>query len=194
MLTIAILLVIGGLVAYIIVTYNNLVSTKKQIKASIQEIGNQLKRQANLIPNLTESVKGYLKHERGIFDKLTAARQQALEAAASGNLEAMGKASEAVRQAISPIKVIFESNPELKSQEVVKSLMDNLRDTADKVTYSRRLLIDLVADFNTKISTFPGLLLAKLFGFKEEKGLKTPETGEHVEVDVKETKAPKVKL
>jgi len=191
---IAILLVAGGLVAYAVVTYNGLVSTKKQIKASIQEIGNQLKRQAGLIPNLTESVKGYMSHEKGIFEKLTSARKQALEAAASGNLEAMGKASEAVQAAISPIRVVLESNPELKAQEVVKSLMDNLRDTADKVSYARRLLIDLVADFNTKISTFPGLLFAKLFGFKEEKGIKTPEQGEHVAVSEAETKTPKVKL
>ena len=68
---IVVLAVLGAIVAYAIVTYNGLVSTKKQIKASIQEIGNQLKRQADLIPNLTESVKGYLKHEKDIFDKLT---------------------------------------------------------------------------------------------------------------------------
>ncbi|MFH1896400.1 MAG: LemA family protein, partial [bacterium] len=65
---------------------------------------------------------------------------------------------------------------------------------SDKVAYSRRLLIDLVADFNTKVATFPGLVFAKIFGFKEEKGIKTSEEGAHMEVSEAETKAPKVKL
>ena len=194
MFPILILVVLGAVLAYAVLTYNGLIATKKQIRASIQEIGNQLKRQAELIPNLTESVKGYMSHETGIFEKLTQARVQAQEAISSGSLEAMGKASEAITQAIAPIRAVFESTPELKAQELVKSLMDNLRDTADKVAYSRRLLIDLVADFNTKIATFPGLIFAKLFKFTEEKGIKTPEEGEHMEVGKEETKAPKVKL
>ncbi|MFH1895866.1 MAG: LemA family protein, partial [bacterium] len=175
MFTIAILAVLGAILAYAVVTYNGLVATKKQIRASIQEIGNQLKRQAELIPNLTESVKGYMSHEKGIFEKLAEARIQAQDAISSGSLDAMGKASEAITAAITPIRAVFESNPELKASEVVKSLMDNLRDTSDKVAYSRRLLIDLVADFNTKVATFPGLVFAKIFGFKEEKGIKTSE-------------------
>jgi LemA protein len=194
MFEILVLLVLGAAIIYAVLIYNSFVSTKKQIKASIQEIGNQLKRQADLIPNLTESVKGYLDHEKEIFSKLTEARKIALEAAKSGSVDAMTKAQDALSKAITPIRVVFESNPQLQGQEVVKSLMDNLRDTADKVSYSRRLLIDLVASFNTKVATFPGLIFAKVFGFKEEKGLTTPDKGAHLEVSESEMKSPKVNL
>lgn len=194
MFAIIILLVLGAIAVYAVLTYNSLISTKKQIKASIQEIGNQLKRQTELIPNLTEAAKGFMEQERAIFDKLTEARKSVMAAAESGSLDAMTKASDQVRAALAPIRAVFESNPQLQSQEIVKNLMDNLRDTSDKVSYARRLLIDLVADFNTKIATFPGLLFAKLFGFKEEKGITTPEEGAHVEVSKEETVAPKIDL
>ena len=194
MFAIIILLVLGAIAVYAVLTYNSLISTKKQIKASIQEIGNQLKRQTELIPNLTEAAKGFMEQERAIFDKLTEARKSVMAAAESGSLDAMTKASDQVRAALAPIRAVFESNPQLQSQEIVKNLMDNLRDTSDKVSYARRLLIDLVADFNTKIATFPGLLFAKLFGFKDEKGITTPEEGAHVEVSKEETQAPKIDL
>lgn len=194
MILIIILVVLVAIVAYVVLVYNGLVATKKQIKASIQEIGNQLKRQAELIPNLTESAKGFMAHEKAIFDKLTEARKQAVAAVESGSVTAMGKASEAVQSALSGFRAVVESTPELQSQEIIKSLMDNLRDTADKVAYSRRLLIDLVADFNTKVATFPGLIFAKFFGFKEEKGFETPEQGAHMKASEEETKTPKVDL
>jgi len=185
---------LGVLLLWAIATYNFFASSKARIKASIQEIGNQLKRQMDLIPNLEASVKGYLKHEKGIFDELSAARKMVAAAAKSGNLGKMTDAGKALSEVLPKIQVIVESNPELKGSEVVKNLMDELRDTSDKVMYARRLLIDLTADFNVKRVSFPSSLVARTFGFSEMKGLETPETGLHMGVTESETKSPKVNL
>jgi len=174
--------------------YNKLKTTQVRIKASIQEIGNQLKRQANLIPNLVDSVKGYMTHEKGIFDQLTQARESINQAVQTNDPKAMDKSQELINKALGSIKVVMESNPEIKASDLVSNLMNELRDTADKLMYARRTLIDLTADFNTTISTIPGMWIAPLFGFKEEKGLSTPTDMNQLEVSKEETKNPEVKL
>jgi len=174
--------------------YNSLITTKNHLKASIQEIGNQLKRQADLIPNLIKSVKGYMKQEKGIYKMITDARKLITAAVKSNDLDKIETAQKALQDSLGSIRVVLESNPELKSNEVVSNLMDELRDTSDKVMYARRTLIDLSADYNIKISTIPNVWIAKLFGFKPEKGLGTPTSGEHLEVSASDTKAPKVDL
>lgn len=183
-----------GLVLYIISIYNFFVSAKTRIKASVQEIGNQLKRQADLIPNLEASVKGYLKHEKDIFEKLTEARKLVAAAAKSGDLNKMSDAGSKLAEILPRLQVVVESNPELKSSEVVTDLMDELRDTSDKVMYARRLLIDLTADFNVKVVSFPSNFIANMFGFKEQAGLITPEDGESLKVSGDEMKSPKISL
>lgn len=174
--------------------YNKLKRTQVLIKASIQEIGNQLKRQANLIPNLVDSVKGYMTHEKGIFDQLTQARESINQAVQTNDPKAMDKSQELINKALGSIKVVMESNPEIKASDLVSNLMNELRDTADKLMYARRTLIDLTADFNTTISTIPGMWIAPIFGFKEEKGLSTPTDMNQLEVSKEETKNPEVKL
>src|SRR3989339_1435657 len=173
------------LVFWVISTYHFFVSSKTRIKASIQEIGNQLKRQADLIPNLEASVKGYLTHEKGILEMLSEARK----------LVSKGQdASKQISEVLSGLKVIVESNPELKANTVVENLMGELRDTSDKVMYSRRLLIDLTADYNVKRATVPTNLVANLFKFEELKGLETPESGDFLKVSSDEMKSIKVNL
>jgi LemA protein len=179
---------------WFIYQYNFFVSAKARLKAAVQEIGNQLKRQADLIPNLEASVKGYMKQERTIFKQLTDARKAVAEAVKSGDVQKMSEAGSRVANLLPNIKVIVESNPELKSSEVVSKLMEELRDTADKVMYARRLVIDLTADFNVKRVSFPSSIVANIFKFNEMPGIITPEKGEHVEVSEKDTKTPKVDL
>ena len=170
---------------WVVSTYNFFVSSKARIKASIQEIGNQLKRQADLIPNLESSVKGYLKHEKGILEMLSEARK----------LVSKGKdASKQISEVLPKLSIAVEDNPELKADNVVARLMDELRDTSDKVMYSRRLMIDLTADYNVKRVTVPSSIIASIFKFEELKGLVTPEEGDHLEVKVEETKSPKINL
>ncbi len=193
----SLLLIIAAPIAillYVVGTYNTFQTIKTRITASIQEIGNQLKRQADLIPNLEASVKGYLKHEKDIFEKLTAARKQVTEAIKSGATQKMVEASTAVSQLLPSLRIAVEDNPELKAETTVSRLMDELRDTADKVMYARRTLIDLAADFNRMLVTIPANFIGMLFGFKPEKGLETPAEGEHVSVSAAETKSPKISL
>lgn len=192
MIFLVIVLIILAL--WVISTYNFFVSSKTRIKASVQEIGNQLKRQADLIPNLEESTKGYLKHEKGIFDSLTDARKAISKAIDSGDVQEMSKAGSKLSEILPAIRVAVESNPEIKGSEVVGKLMDELRDTADKIMYARRLVIDLTADYNVKRVTMPSNLIANLFKFDELPGLITPEKGEHIEVSAKDTETPKINL
>lgn len=183
-----------GLAFYVVSIYNGLQRLKTQIAASIQEIGNQLKRQASLIPNLEESVQGYMKHEKGIYDMITSARKAVQAADKSGTMADMEKAANQLQSLIPQIKVLVESNPELKADQTVTKFMDELTDTADKLMYSRRTLIDLSQMYNVKLITFPSNLIANMFGFTAEKGLVTPTSGEHVSVSADETKDVKVNL
>jgi len=192
---IILVIVFGGIIFYTWSLYNELVTIKTRIKASIQEIGNQLKRQADLIPNLVSSVKGYMKHEKAIFDELTKARKMAMEAIGNEDAQKLIDASHKLQSALTPIRAVFESTPELRAVEPTTKLMDELRDTADKVMYARRTLIDLSADYNIKLVTFPSNLVAQFFGFKPEAGLKMPEEDDEVlEIKKEEIKTPKVEI
>jgi len=176
-------LVLG--IFWMISVYNFFVSSKARIKASVQEIGNQLKRQSDLIPNLEASVKGYLKHEKGILEMLSEARK----------LVSKGQdASKQIGEVLSGLKIVVESNPELKANTVVSDLMGELRDTSDKVMYARRLMIDLTADYNVKRVSVPSNIVAGIFKFDELKGLETEESGEHLTVSASEMKSTKINL
>lgn len=185
---------IAVIAIYVWSLYNKFVTIRTRIRASIQEIGNQLKRQADLIPNLVDSVKGYFKHERQIFKDLTEARKSILEAAKTGDPKKMVYAHERLQKTFGSFFALVESTPQLRAVEAVTKLMDEVRDTADKIMYSRRVLIDLSADFNIMLVTFPSNLVAKIFGLKGEKGLIMPEEGEFREVSEEERRTPKVKL
>lgn len=189
LIALAIVIVFWG-----VTTYNFFVSSKARIKAAVQEIGNQLKRQADLIPNLESSAKGYLKHEKKIFKQLTDARKAINKAVDSGDVQKMADAGGKLAAVLPNFQIAVEDNPELKASDVVTKLMSELRDTADKVMYSRRLVIDLTADYNVRRVAFPSSILAGAFRFSELPGLITPEKGEHLEVSKRETKTPKVDL
>jgi len=188
------IIAVAALAGWVITIYNFFVSSKARIKAAIQEIGNQLKRQADLIPNLEESAKGYLKHEKGIYKDLTDARRAINKAVESGDVQKMADAGGQMASLIPNLQIVVESNPELKGAEVVTNLMNDLRDTSDKVMYARRLLIDLTADYNVKRVTFPSNLVADMFHFETLKGLETPESGDFTKVTDADTKTPKVQL
>lgn len=169
------------MVLYVVGVYNGLVANKTQIGASVQEIGNQLKRQSELIPNLETSAKAYLKHEKEILKMLSDARK-------------MSDPSAKVAEILPKLQVIMESNPQMKGAEVITNLMGELRDTSDKVMYSRRTMIDLTADYNIKIATFPSNVVANAFGFKSGKGMEMPENSDFLKVIKEDTKNPKINL
>ena len=193
--SVTLLVIVGvGIGLYLVSVYNFFQTSLTRIKASIQEIGNQLKRQADLIPNLEASVKGYLAHEKGILLALAEARKAVAGASKSSDLGAQAKAASLLGNVIPKLSVIVESNPELKANTTVLDLMEELRDTADKVMYARRTLIDLTADYNIKIVTFPSNLVAGMFSFKAQAGLQVEDIGDATTVSAAETKSPKVKL
>jgi len=192
---IILLILAGVLLFYAIGTYNQFVTLKTRITASIQEIGNQLKRQADLIPNLVDSVKGYMKHEKEIFKDLTDARKSIMDVLKTDNAQKLIDASAKLQQALAPIRAVFESTPQLQAAGPTTQLMEELRDTADKVMYSRRTLIDLTADYNIMVVTVPSSLIAALLSFSQLAGLKMPaEVEEELSVKSQELKTPKVKL
>ena len=178
------------IVSYLVFFYNSVKTLKIKLDASIQEIGNQLKRQTNLIPNLIESVKGFLKQEKSIFENLTEARKLI----DSGKTENIDKSQQLINKALGSLKLVVESNPQIQSQQLVGKLMEELTDTADKIMYSRRTLIDLTADYNTKISTIPGIWLASLFHFQPQAGLQIENIGSALKVSSQDTQNPQVNL
>jgi len=135
-----------------------------------------------------------MEHEKKIFDKIAEARKAVTSALGSKDTQKLIDAGAKLQTALAPIRAVFESTPELQAAKPTVKLMDELRDTADKLMYARRTLIDLSADYNIMVVTLPSKFVASIFGFKQEPGLKTPEEGEHLEVSAKEAKAPEVKL
>ncbi len=184
-------IVIGGVVLlllfYVVFTYNSLKKLQVRLKASIQEIGNQLKRQASLIPNLESSVKAAASHEKEIYQTIATARAGINSAVEKPNHKNIETAMNSLQGMMAGMKVVLESNPQLQANQNFSELMNKLEDTADKIMYSRRLLIDLTAKYNELLEVFPSNLIARMFGFKSEKGLQTPEQGEHLQVSDKET-------
>lgn len=191
--TFIVILLVGAAV-YVISVYNSLQILKTQITASIQEIGNQLKRQASLIPNLQAAVKGHLKQEKGIYQMLTDARKSVEAAQESGTATDIEAAASKIAQMVPKMQILVESNPELKSDQTIGKFMNELTDTADKLMYARRTVIDLTQNFNQKLVVFPSSIIANLFGFKPEKGIETPTTGEHMSVSKTEMSDPSVDL
>jgi len=190
-------IIIGILIVlalFIVSSYNWFQTTKTRITAAIQDIGNQLKRQSNLIPNLENSAKSYLKHEKGIYEEIISARKAVEKASGGKDLAKIEAASDAISNLVPKLQVLVESNPELKGAEVITKLMDELRDTSDKLMYARRVVIDLSAEYNIKIVTLPSNIIAGIFGFKEQKGFATPTEGEHLNLGKEEMSDPKITI
>ncbi len=160
------LIVIGVVIllaVYFIATYNGFVVLKTRIQEALSGIDVQLKRRADLIPNLVESVKGYAKHEKEVFENVTAARSALLSA------QSPADKAEANNQLTGALKTLFavaENYPELKASNNFIQLQQELTDTEDKVAYSRQFYNSNVTDFNTKVATFPSSIIANMFGFK----------------------------
>ncbi len=145
--------------------YNGLVSLKTQIDEAWSQIDVQLKRRADLIPNLVETVKGYAKHEKSIMTAVTDAHKAMLTAK---GLEAKGKASDILSGALSKLIALAENYPQLKANENFGQLQKELGDTEDKVAYSRQYYNTTVMDYNMKIRQFPANMIAQNLGFSEK--------------------------
>lgn len=159
------LVIVGVLVFYFIATYNSLVVLKARIKEALSGIDVQLKRRADLIPNLVETVKGYAKHEKEVFENVTKARSSLIKAE---TLKAKAEANNQLTEALKSLFAVAEAYPQLQASANFKELQRQLEDTEDKVAYARQFYNANVLDYNTKIKVFPNNLFVRGFGFKEE--------------------------
>lgn len=162
--TIVVLVVVVVLVFYLWTLYNSLVTARVRIKEALSGIDVQLKRRTDLIPNLVETVKGYAKHEKGVFEGVTKARS-ALLSAQTPHEKAV--ANNMLEGALKSLFAVAEAYPDLKASQNFLDLQNELSDTEDKIAYSRQFYNTNVRDYNTMIVTFPNMLLANMFGFKE---------------------------
>lgn len=143
--------------------YNGLIGLKNEIEEAASQIDVQLKRRADLIPNLIETVKGYAKHEKTVFSEVTKARTLLMGA---GSLEKKVAANDLLSGALSRLLAIAENYPQLKANENFVQLQKELSDTEDKVAYARQYYVTSVKDYNVRIQTFPNNLLSEQLGFK----------------------------
>lgn len=157
------LIVIAVLVVTLIALYNSLVRLNVRVDEAWSDITIQLKRRADLIPNLVETVKGYAKHEKGVFEEVTKARTAVL--GAQGVAET-AKADNMFTNALKSVFAVAEAYPDLKASDNFKELQAELTDTEDKIQASRRFYNGTARDLNTKIKVFPTNILAGILGFK----------------------------
>lgn len=164
------LLIIGGIVLLIvvigIVSYNRFVSQKQLIKDAWANIDTELRRRYDLIPNLVESVRGYASHERETFENVTKARAAAT--AATGSPAAQAAAEGPLVAALRQLLAVAEAYPDLKANENFLALQSELANTEDRLQTSRRFYNANVRDYNERVKQFPSVLVASMFGFKEE--------------------------
>jgi LemA protein len=174
--------VIGLLAVYVWSLYNGLITESTQIDEAWGQIDVQLKRRADLIPNLVETVKGYAKHEKTVFMEVTKARTALMGAK---NPADSAKANDMLTGALKSLFAVAENYPQLKANEGFVQLQKELSDTEDKVAYARQYYNTQLMEYNLKVKVFPNNMLSGMFGFKEKEFFKVGE---------EERKATKVKF
>ena len=158
---VVLVVIVGG---YLWSTYNGLVKLNVRVDEAWSDITVQLKRRADLIPNLIEAVKGYAAHEKEVFENVTAARAATVNATTPAEA---GKAENMMQSALKSIFAVAEAYPQLQANQNFLQLQAELVDTEDKIQASRRFYNGGVRELNTKIKTFPNTLFVRGLGFKE---------------------------
>jgi LemA protein len=163
--------IVALIILMFIVYYNRFVVLDNRIDNSLSQIDVQLKKRADLVPNLLESVKGYMKHEKSIIKEVTDARK-ALVGAKSFSERARAGAD--LQSALKSIFAIAENYPNLKANENFLQLQNELSAIEDKIAYARQFYNDSILSYNNSVETFPGVMFAKMFGKKEKQMLSIP--------------------
>jgi LemA protein len=173
--TIILLAIVIGIVVYVISIYNGLVAARNQFKNAFAQIDVQLQRRYDLIPNLVESTKAYMQHERKTLEEVISARNQAQAAARAAAahpedgaaVAALGAAEGALTGVLGRFFALAEAYPDLKANQTIQQLMEELSSTENKVAFSRQHFNDSVMSYNVKREVFPSNLIAGPFGFNE---------------------------
>lgn len=154
--------VLAFLVLFVIIIYNGLIRLKNRIDNAWAQIDVQLKRRVDLIPNLVEAVKGYMKHERTVLQNITKARTSLLNAK---SVEGKARASNQLTDTLKTLFAVSENYPKLRANENFLQLQEELAGTENKIAYSRQHYNDMVMLFNTKIELFPNSIIARTLNF-----------------------------
>ena len=160
-----ILAIVVILVIAVIVIYNSLVAKRQNVKNAWSQIDVQLQRRFDLIPNLIETVKGYMTHEKEVLEKVTFLRSSWAEANTVAEKSVLDNE---LSSALKTILAVSENYPDLKANQSFADLQEELRTTENKISFSRQFYNDTVTIYNTKLETFPSNVIASMFGFKEE--------------------------
>ena len=177
-----IITIVVVVVLWIIMVFNGLVVLKNRAKEALSDIDVQTKRRYDLIPNLVETVKGYAAHESGVFEKVTQARANAMNAQGTAKKE---QAENALSGTLKSLFAVAENYPDLKASANFMNLQNELTDTEDKIQAARRFYNTNVRDLNIKIESFPANIIANSFGFKEMDLFQTANDAEKQPVSVK---------
>ena len=177
-----ILIVLILIVFWIIGQYNGLVILKQRVKNAWSQIDVQLQRRFDLIPNLVETVKGYMSHENDVLTKVAELRTSWANA---GSVHEKAELDNQLSGALKTIMAVSESYPELKANQNFSELQQELQNTENKISFSRQFYNDSVTMYNTKLEVFPSNLIASMFGFKAEEFFKveSEEARKNVKVD-----------
>jgi LemA protein len=159
------LIVVAVVVLAVIIIYNGLVTIRNRVKNAWFQIDVQLKRRYDLIPNLVETVKGYAKHEREIFEKVAEARAKAMGAK---TVSETAQANNALTDTLKSLFAVAEAYPILKANENFMRLQEELTATENKIAFARQFYNDVVMSYNITIQRFPTNLFARIFGYKAE--------------------------
>ena len=159
--------VVLGLAGLVIILYNRLVALRQKRNNAFSDVDVQLKQRYNLVPQLVESVKGYAKHEKSVFENVTEARAQ-VGKADGGSGAARAKAEGLLGGALTGLLAVAENYPELKADQNFRQLMAELTDIENKIAAARRFFNSATGEYNTAIQQFPATLFAGMFGFKTE--------------------------
>jgi LemA protein len=157
-----IIIVVVVLIVAVIAMYNGLIRSRVRVDEAWSDINVQLKRRYDLIPNLVNTVQGYAKHEKSVFEDVTAARTAAMGATGIAD---KAQAENQLAGALKSLFAVAEAYPDLKANENFKQLQDELVDTEDKIQAARRFYNGSVRDYNTKLQVFPTSLFAGMLGF-----------------------------
>jgi LemA protein len=163
---IILIVVVALLVAWLVFTYNGLIAARNRTQEAWSEIDVELKRRHDLIPNLVNTVQGYMGHERGTLEAVTQARANAVAAGATGDTEKIGQAENMLTQSLRSLFAVSENYPDLKAISAFTNLQETLTATEDKLEFSRRFYNGNVRDYNIKLQTIPTSLIAGMLGFK----------------------------
>ncbi|MBC7764546.1 LemA family protein [Microbacteriaceae bacterium] len=166
--TLIVIVIIVAITAFVAAMYNSLVKLNVKAREAWSGITVQLKRRADLIPNLVESVKGYAAHESGVFERVTEARSSIMNATSQGP-EAAAKADGELTGALKSLFAVAENYPDLKASQNFLDLQAQVTDTEDKISASRRFYNSNVSEFNQKRKVFPTNVFANMLGFNADK-------------------------